>query len=139
MYGHLGSCVPEPRLSPLTPDPHVERKGSSPAQHRVQLCLLCTSLTLPDQAATRGEPWVLPFLLVLMHLKGKVVSVEDPGRFSLADDLVGPPFADTLKKTNPHPDHSACVCSEPCFGNLRSEAVALGTGTVGTVRCSQGP
>lgn len=54
-----------------------------------------------------------------MHLKGKEVFVEDP-RFSLADDLAGTPFADTLKKTNPHQ-----TTRRVCALNPALEACAL--------------
>ncbi|NXP33021.1 IMDH2 dehydrogenase, partial [Leiothrix lutea] len=42
----------------------------------------------------------------------KRFTLADPGRFSLADDFVGPPFANTLKGTNPHPDGVMCVCAQ---------------------------
>lgn len=120
----LHRAWPPWQLRPIFPHQVLWREGAlaCPAQGAV-----FSALMLPDQAAPARQ--ALGFVLSPSSdtPQRERFTLADPGRFSLADDFVGPPFANTLKGTNPHPDRVMCVCSEPCLGSLRSRAGA-GTG-----------
>lgn len=106
-------------VSIFSPPSLVERRG---------FCLPstgCSVLCSDDQAAPARQ--ALGFVLSPSSdtPQRKRFTPADPGRFSLADDFVGPPFANTLKGTNPYPDGVTCVCAQ----NPAWEAALRGCGT----------